>query len=278
MSMPDDAAPDQAADDAVLAQLLAAIENNPELRETLRRHLLTEEVLKLPEGFAQFAHAVLDFNKLIADRTEKMVDGMTSMAQTMTGEAGQLERLTGVFAGLSVTLNNMEVEAREANAHLALLARDSYARQAARRALRPARAILGIGRPRIAHLYAADAIGPVGPDGPAFLFDLAADAEAAGRLTEEQAQDLEQAALIIAGQDDRGEPLYVLAEIALTAQPADVANARRRAALLARAANARARPAVVTAAVTEEAQTEAANDVTLLPVPQSPPPNGNGQT
>ena len=275
MTMPDDAAPDQAADDAVLAQLLAAIENNPELRETLRRHLLTEEVLKLPEGFAQFAHAVLDFNKLIADRTEKMVDGMTSMAQTMTGEAGQLERLTGVFAGLSVTLNNMEVEAREANYHLAMLARDSYARQAARRALRPARAILGIGRPRIAHLYAADAPGP---DGPAFLFDLTADAEAAGRITEEQAQDLEQTALIIAGQDDRGEPLYVLAEIALTAQPHDVANARRRASLLSRAANARARPAVVTAAVTEEAQTEAANDVTLLPIPPAPSTNGNGQT
>ena len=253
--------------DEMLEQLLAEIENNPELRQTLRRHFLTEEVLKLPENFAQFAHAALDFYKLLADRTEQMVNGMTSMAETITSEAGQLERLTGVFAAVSVTLNSIESEVRGLSGVLGLVARESYARQSARRALRLARAAFALAKPTVAHLYT--------DDGGDFLFDLAADAEAEGRLTAEQAQDLEQAAMVLAATDDRGTTTYVLAEIALTAQPGDVANARRRASLLWQATGARTLPAIIAAAITDEAQTAAANGVTLLPVPLSGAGNGN---
>lgn len=245
--------------DEMLEQLLAEIENNPELRQTLRRHLLTEEVLKLPETFAEFAHAALDFNKLLADRTEQMVDGMTSMAQTITSEAGQLERLTGVFAALSVTLNSIESEVRGLSGSLGLLARESYARQSARRVLRLARNAWVLAKPTVAHLYTDDSGD--------FLFDLAATAEAEGRITAEQGQDLEQAAMVLAASDARGAPAYVLAEIALTAQPGDVANARRRAEALRQATGARAFAAVVAAAVTDAAQSAAADDVAFLTVP-----------
>lgn len=244
--------------DNVLEQLLEAIENNPEFKETLRRHFLADELLKLPENFAQFAHVALDFNKLMAERLQSTVEGMTSMADTIGSIAGQLERLTGVFAAVSVTLNNVEAEYRGIHGALRLLARDAYARQAARHALRLARANLSIAGPRIVSLYTADSGD--------FVFDLAADAEAQGRITAEQGKDLEQSDLVIAGSDGRGEVVYALAEIAITAHKDDVINARRRAAALRQASGIRAIPAVIAAAITDEARAEAADEVVFLQV------------
>ena len=244
--------------DNVLEQLLEAIENNPEFKDTIRRHLLTEELLKLPENFAQFAHAMIDFNKLMTERLQSTVEGMTSMAGTIGSVAGQLERLTGVFAAVSVTLNNVEAEYRGIHGALRLLARDAYARQAARHALRLARANLGIAGPKIISLYTGDSGD--------FVFELAADAEAQGRITAEQGKDLEQSDLVIAGSDGRGEAVYVLAEIAITAQKDDVINARRRAAALRQASGIRAIPAVIAAAITDEARDEAGDDVAFLQV------------
>ena len=112
---------------------------------------------------------------------------------------------------------------------------DNYERQVARTARRIARRDLGLTiEARLIH-------GITLPDGNR-VYELAAQAEAEGRITVDESDDLALADMIIY---DETADVYALAEVSVTADEYDVVRARRRADILARVTNAEVRAAVV---------------------------------
>ena len=131
-----------------------------------------------------------------------------------------------------------------------------YERKAARRASRLAQRQLSLNDMRV--IYAITM-----PDDNQ-LPGLLDQAITAGRIAIEEADELENADLVLAGPGQ-----YVLAETSVTVDESDVRRARHRADLLAKATTAPARATVIGAHALDSAvQYAAANDVAILILPE----------
>ena len=215
---------------ATFADILNAMSQNPELREAMRRHILTDELLQLPAIVAQLVQSVQELNAAVAvinRRLDQLESGQARMQ-------GQLNNLTG----------------------------SDYERKIARRARRIARSQLNM--PGAYLIYS-----PTMPDATA-LSELLENAAALNHITDQQADEAELTDLVIRSAAEPGPTRYALAEISLTIHHEDVDRARRRADILAAAIGSPvAAAAIGTAAAAADASREyaAAHDVTIIIVP-----------
>ena len=155
---------------------------------------------------------------------------------------GDIAELKAGFARMEARQDRMEViimeigdRQREMGGLLNGVVGDNYERQVARTARRIARRDLGLTiEARLIH-------GITLPDGNR-VYELAAQAEAEGRITVDESDDLALADMIIY---DETADVYALAEVSVTADEYDVVRARRRADILVRVTNAEVRAAVV---------------------------------
>ena len=250
--------------------ILGALERHPELRGALRGLLLGDEVLRLPGLVQELYRALAEFMAQVLGRLERLEEDVAGLKAGMAGLEARLARVEGDIAELKAGQGRMEarqdrMEARQdrMEADIAELkagqARmeviimdigdrqremggllngvvgDNYERQVARTARRIARRDLGLTiEARLIH-------GITLPDGNR-VYELADQAEAEGRITVDESDDLALADMII--YDETAE-VYALAEVSVTADEHDVARARRRADILARVTNAEVRAAVV---------------------------------
>ena len=217
------------------ADILNAMTQNPELREAMRRHILTDELLQLPAIVAQLVQSVQELNAAVAvinRRLDRLENGQAELKNNQTRMQGQLNNLTG----------------------------SDYERKIARRARRIARSQLNM--PGAYPIYS-----PTMPDATA-LSELLENAAALGRITDQQADDAELTDLVIRSAAEPGPARYALAEISLTIHHEDVNRARRRADILAAATGSPvAAAAIGTAAADASREYAAAHDVTVIIVP-----------
>ena len=246
--------------------ILGALEQHPELRGALRGLVLGDEVLRLPGLVGELYQTLAE----IRGRLER-VEGdiaelkagfarMEARQDRMEGDIAELkagfarmearqdrmearqDRMEGDIAELKAGQARMEViimeigdRQREMGGLLNGVVGDNYERQVARTARRIARRDLGLTmEARLIH-------GITLPDGNR-VYELAAQAEAEGRITVDESDDLALADMIIY---DETADVYALAEVSVTADEHDVVRARRRADILARVTNAEVRAAVV---------------------------------
>ena len=182
--------------------ILDAMERNPELRDALRRHILTDDLLELPA------------------QVKALTETVAALAETVNNLSENVKALT---------LDAKETKANMARmgGHLSNLMGTNYESAVARLADRLARRHLRVRNPAVvARAKGANATPPLA------VGDHAAEA---GRISWDEADDLALSDVIIAGLAEEGEDIFVVAEISMTVQQRDRGNAARRADILQRA-------------------------------------------
>ena len=282
--------------------ILAALERNPALRDAMRYHVLGEELMRLPETVARLAETVAELAQTVrelqatvaamAERQDRMEAditeiraGQTRMEARQTRMEARQDRMearqdrmeadiTEIKAGqtrmearqnrveaditeIKAGQNRMERRQNRMDGTLNRLIGGDYERKAARRASRLARRHLNL--PDATVVYA---ITTSDNDTIPNLID---QAVAQGRITDAQANELENADIILA---DAGAAAYAVIEVSITMDEHDVMRARNWADILAQASNAATRAACISVQALDSGRLLAAeNRVAVIIMP-----------
>ena len=205
------------------ADLLRLLREDPDFRDEVRRLVLTQELIELPERFARFeAYVERQFAEIRSDiaRLDSRPKWL-KCAGTSLKSAATSPRNTSDIGGL----RGAEYERRVGRVFA------SYAsmafRQRSGRALRRNRLL-------------SSAVSEVNS---AFL-DLIADALDSGLITDDEWRDLQQADAVMSGQHE-GNTVYFIGEFSITVNNNDIDRAIDRAATLGRATGSDVWPMVI---------------------------------
>lgn len=209
-----------------IRDLLRLLEANPEWRAEVRRAVLTDELLALPE-------LVRD----LAERLDRLTERVDQLAQRVDQLAQRVDQLVAVVQQLASA--QVRTEARLASAEdrighaLGAVAEIRY------------RSRGGAYFSRIARRVRAMDSGE--------LADQLLDAVEAGTLSEEERQAILLADLVFTARRlDNSEDIYLVVEVSHGAGPEDVTRALHRARLLARLGRP-VLPVVAGASITDDA-------------------------
>ena len=244
--------------------ILDAMERNPHLREEMRRHVLGEELLRLPAVVAELSQMV----RTLADTVDRYISATNERLARL--EAGQEELragLTRLEAGhakleaghakleagqeeLRAGLTRLEARQDSMDGKLNNLIGNDYERRAARNASRYLSRYANI---RNARLLQAVTL----PDHN-HVPDLLTRALESGAITHPQADELDRSDLILLGDTaDDSEPTYAVVEVPVTIDDHDVDRAKERADIM-RAASGISSSAIVIGVGISEANRERA--------------------
>ena len=242
-----------------MEDLIRILEEHPEWRAAARGLIVGEELAQLPgrvtkleESLAAFIQATGRNFQLVHQRLERLEEGQARLESDFAGlkegqarlEEGQA-RLEGDFAGLKEGQARLEEGQARMSGQLGILVGSNFEGRASRLAPRHVRRILGLSRTEAVYSFANN--------NTAEFKGLLDSAVEAGAITEDEADELRLADLVLAGQDQQGQRTYVVLEVSVTAQQQDADRALDRAGILEKATGLRALPAVMAATGDEDA-------------------------
>ena len=240
--------------------ILDVLERNPEYREAMRRHILDEEIQRLPAEFRQLRETVDNLAQLVRDYMETTDERLgrleSDVAELKEGQArletdvldlkagqarletdvldlkaGQARLETDVLdlkvgqARLETDVLDLKVGQARLEGRIGDVAGTAYERRIVKHCRSIAGRHLGIKRAKILH--------SINVAEHETLDDLIYTASEAGSITDEQAYDLDLADIIISGSGAPGQADYAVIEVSETIGDSDVDRACERAAILA---------------------------------------------
>ena len=233
-----------------ITELLAAMDNDPQLEEALRQRILTRELLELPQKLANLADMVARMAETFDQRLtvlEERVDGLADQ-QNATNE--RLDRIEGQLDGI-------EYEQRIMRGQINNLNGSDYERRVVRRAPRLVRRHLGVRN-------AAVLVAINRPNGDT-IASLLNDSADRGFITEDDADELDRADVVLRGSSPDGEDVYVVGEISITIDDNDVDRASGRARVLRTASDTTTHAAVFGTAISDSNRERArSSEVTVV--------------
>lgn len=216
--------------------LIRVLQHHPEWREELRRQVLTDELLSLPQIVRELAEAQVRTEQrlgALAERVDALAEAQRETQEQLRTLTARVEALAEAQGHTEDRLSNLIGEVRGARLE------DIYRKN-------PYRFQSLLRRPAI---LARDEV-----------FGLIQPAVEAGRLSETDAYDLGEADLFVRGFHKREDrPLWLVVEVSHTVDTDDVEKAVRRAGLLAEALREAAPQPQVLPVVAGEAWTPLAN-------------------
>lgn len=208
--------------------ILDALEQNPELKNQLRTHILTEELLQLP---AQFL--------LLREGFSSLREGFNSLGEDFSS-------LREDFSSLRTDVDELKTRMNRVEGRLGNIEGNLYEQNAVRAVVQLASLELGIEAPRVAYSKFDTAH-------PNFNQALQ-EALQSGLISREQFRDLIQADLIVYGQNLH----HAVVEISLGLNEDDISRALRRSEILQKATGEQVTPVIATpnphAALIQEAE------------------------
>ena len=229
-----------------ISDLVRILREQPDWAEAVRGVLLSQELLKLPETFAEFAKATQARFDAVDQRFDAMDQRFDGIDQRFDGIDQRLDRMDQRFARIDGSLDNLRGPVYEEK-----IARNlsSYVNQH-----------LGLRLPDVLK----------GPQGTDRQFEIEAhDAVDQSRISQEELNTLLQADLIFTAWPHGGEtPENVVAETGMTAADGDVNRAADRAGIMARLRQAPTRGVVFCSQVDDERRRKAREmDVSIVQIP-----------
>jgi len=231
--------------------VLRLIRGSDGLREELRREILTEELLKLP---ARFTKVEEDVGVLKGD-VAGLKDGQASLKEDVAGLKDGQARIEQYVADLRTGL-------AQVSGHVGRLSGYEYQACAIDRSRRLIR--------RLHRMEMGTVLHSGRPPSPTFDAEILIPAIRSGRITRDEADDLEDADCILRLEDPEKETIYAVVEISITVRETDRVRATRRAEVFSRAIEMEALPYVV--GEQEEPPGEASPRVTFVEYPAEFPP------
>ena len=197
--------------------ILNAIERDPALRDALRRHILTEELLQVPVRLERIEEDITGLKKG-QDRLEEKVDGLGQKVDRLEGKHDRLEaKVDSMSGGIDTLKDNVG----RMGGDVSRLTGTDYESHVATYVHRFLRRSLGI-----------NAIAFSTQRDKSALTALLDEAEAHGIIDAQETDDLNLADLVLTS--DRPTD-YILAEVSITVQQDDIDRAAERARLLTKA-------------------------------------------
>ena len=238
--------------ESLVNRIIAELESRPEVKPALLRALLTDEFLLLPAKVDRLMDDVSEL-KEGQERLEGDVSELKEGQERLEGDVSELkegqERLEGDVSELKVGQARLERGQQRMGGQLSNLTGSQYQRHVAEIGYRLVRRELGI---QDAHLLDADSA-----PGRRMIIDISDAAEAAGRITADESDELILSDIILAGVDETSQSVQVLLEVSLTVQQYDIERAQARARILEKANGIRTLVGVVGENVQEEERTQA---------------------
>ena len=223
------------------------IREQPEWADTVRSLLLGQELLELPERFAESVLLTTENFKLVNRRIDDLETRMTQEFQLVNRRIDDLEtRMTQEFQLVNRRIDRLEIRMDRLEGRFGNFEGSDYERRVRTKVLFRARNQMGLERPYLA--LTQD--GLVAPQ----LDRVIGQAVDNGSIDLEQSQDLHDADLIIMGQNNR----HAAVEISMTADGEDVTRAKRRAAVLSAATGDAVTAVIITANLPDTERDEAA--------------------
>lgn len=220
--------------ESLVNRIIAELEARPEVKPTLLRALLTDEFLLLPAKVDRLMELIPTVEKLQQD-----------VSELKEGQARLEERQDRLEAGQA----RLERGQQRMGGQLSNLTGSQYQRHVAGISHRLVRRAMGVHDARILH---ADF-----EFGMRMATKIGDDAEAEGRVTPDESDDLILSDIILTGVDEASQPVQVLLEVSLTVQQHDIERAEARARILEKANGIRTLAGVVGETVPEEERTRA---------------------
>ena len=287
--------------------VIKLIRGNDDLREELRREILTEELLKLParftgverdvadlkEGQARVEQDVADLKdgqarveqdvsdlkdgqarveQDVADlkdgqaRIEQDVadlkDGQARVEQDVEVVKDDVSALKDGQARIEQYVADLRIGLAQVSGHVGRLSGNEYQAWAIERSRRLIR--------RMHRMEMGTVLHSGRPPSPTFDAEILIPAIRSGRITRDEADDLEDADCILRLEDPEKETIYAVVEISITVQETDRVRAARRAEIFSRAIEMEALPYVV--GEQEEPPGESSPRVTFVEYPAEFPP------
>ena len=223
--------------------ILDVLEQNPEYREAMRRHILDEEIRRLPAEFRELRKTVDDLAQAVRDYMETTNERLGRVESDIAElKEGQAELKAGQ-AKLEAGQAKLEAGQARLEGRIGDVAGTAYERRIAKHCRNIVSRRLGIKRAKVLHSISV-------PDNEA-LDDLVYAASEVGSITDQQAYDLDLADIIVAGSGAPDQANYAVIEVSETIGDDDVDRARERAEILASAASEPVVAAVIGKAVSD---------------------------
>ena len=225
---------------ALFRHLAKAIQTDDELRQELRKEILTEELLQLPVRFLRLEQAVEnllnDMAQVKADVAELKGD-MVQVKDDVAGLKGDVAGLKGDVAELKQGVQRLDDRQTTMSGQIANLAGSDYESKAIEQSRRLIRRNLGMVKATVIHASRWES--------QSVEENILLPAIADGTISRQQADQLEDADCIIRCEDQDGNITHAVAEISITVQDTDRLRATQRAEILAAIAGTPAVPFVV---------------------------------
>ena len=252
--------------------ILDAMERAPALRDALRRHILTEELLQVPvrlgriegdigalkEGQERLEESVDRLDEKVSQLGEKVSQLGEKVSQLGEKVSGLGEKVSGLgekVSGLEQKFDGLERQVGRIGGDVSRLTGADYESHVAAYVHRFLRRNLGM----------AAAVFSTQQDKSA-LTRLLDDAESEGLIETRETDELDKADLVLTAG---GPTDYLLAEVSVTIQQDDVDKAAERAGLLARATGLTVAPFAIGAGE-EPGLRRGHVQVVLIPGPPAP--------
>ena len=238
--------------------VLRIIRGSDDLRQELRREILTEELLQLPARFTRMEEdvgvlkddmsavkegqarveqdvAVLkdgqarieDDVSAVKDRQARIEDDLSALKDGQARIEGDVSALKDGQARLEQDVADLRRGQAQMSGHISDLRGRDYESRAVERSRRLIRRLHGMERATLIHVSQR----PSSTLEAAILIP----AIRSGRITRDEADDLEDADCILRLEDPEKETIYAVVEISITVQETDRVRAARRAELFSRA-------------------------------------------
>ena len=251
---------------------LRALEENPQWRDAIRRHILTEELLQLPARF----HVLIQRVDTLDQKVDVLTQGMSQVKTDLNTLTGRVDNLTGRVDNLTGRVDNLTgrvdnavntLTGRIDNAVNTLTGRidNALGYNYQLKVERNLRSIAG----QHLHLRNIAILRSSRPDWSNEFDNLIQEAVDQGLITEEQSYEVWDTDLIFVGTP-RGDTtsIYVAAEVSITAGDDDITRAANRAGLIAQATRRPVTPVVICANVDDPRHALATrHNATVIPHP-----------
>ncbi len=233
--------------DAFVRQL----DQDPELLERVRARILTRELLQLPETVARLASIQQETAEQLASFQQQTTEQINALQEAQQQTNERLDNLQEAQQQTNERLDNLEKAQQHTNERLDTLTGSvqriegtlgnltgsAYENRAARIAPR----LLA----RYLRMRRAQVIQAPNANTRAHLDDMVNESVIDGAISDQQAQELERADIIVTAEDNEDQTVYVIIEASVTIDDTDIDRAHERALIMGRLTSTAVRAAVI---------------------------------
>ena len=224
------------------------LDQDPELLERVRARILTRELLQLPETVARLASIQQETAERLASFQQQTTEQINALqeAQQHTNERlasfqqhtnERLDTLQEAQQHTNERLDTLTGSVQRIEGTLGNLTGSAYEIRAARIAPRLLARYLRMRRPQV--LQAPNA------NTRAHLDDMVNESVIDGAISDQQAQELERADIIVTAKDNEDQTVYAVIEASVTIDDTDIDRAHERALIMGRLTSTAVRAAVI---------------------------------